>query len=162
MTAWQFADATTLIDAAEAWLTDRDALLADMEAAGLSRPDRLPQAFRSSGGGAEAIEELAAERTVVDAYVSAAERINAPRTFMARLGLVGGTDPANQLDLASGRFAEGDLRGALASLEQAVRAMDSAETAGLVRVVSLALLVIGLAAVAVAVFRRRASYTAAR
>jgi hypothetical protein len=80
---------------------------------------------------------------------------------MARLGLVGGADPATQLGLANGRFADGDLRGALESVQQAVHVLEAAETTGVVRVVSLALVVIGLAAVALAVFRRRASYTAA-
>jgi hypothetical protein len=162
MTAWQFAEAVGLIDDAEAWLVDRNALLSDIERAGLSRPERLRQVFHSYGGGAEAVDELASERAVVDAYASAAERINAPRTFLARLGLVGGADPATQLDLANGRFADGDLRGALDSVRQAERVLDAAETTGIVRVVSLGLLMIGLAAVAIAVFRRRASYTAAR
>jgi hypothetical protein len=162
MTDWAFADATTLIDASEAWLDDRNALLADIERVGLSRPERLPQVFRSYGGGAEAIDELAAERSVVDAYAAAADRVNAPRSLLARLGLVGGADPSAQLGLAHGRFADGDLPGAIESVDQAVRVLDAAETTGLVRVVSLGLVVIGLAAVAVTVFRRRASYTAAR
>jgi hypothetical protein len=162
MTEWAFADAMSRIEAADAWLGDRDALVAEMERVGLSRPDRLPQAFRAYGGGAEAVEELAAERSVVDAYAAASDRIGAPRSFLARLGLVGGADPSTQLGLANGRFADGDLRGALASVEQAVRIMDGAETTGAVRVVSLALIVIALAVIALAVFRRRASYTARR
>jgi len=162
MTDWSFPDATALIGAAESWLAGRDALLVDIEHVGLSRPERLPQVFRSYGGGAEAIDELAAERTVVDAYAAAADRVNTPRSLLARLGLVGGADPSVQLGLAHGRFADGDLPGALDSIGQAVRVLDSAETTGLVRVVSLVLVIIGLAAVAVTVFRRRAAYTAAR
>ena len=47
MTAWQFDDATTQIEAADAWLVDRDALLADMEAVGLSRrPSACPRHSR--------------------------------------------------------------------------------------------------------------------
>ena len=162
MTDWAFVDATTLIGGAESWLSGRNALLADIERVGLSRPERLPHVYRSYGGGAEAIDELAAERRVVDAYAAAADRVNAPRSLLARLGLVGGADPSARLGLAHGRFADGDLPGALDSVEEAVRVLDAAETTGLVRVVSLGLVVIGLAAVAVTVFRRRAAYTAAR
>jgi hypothetical protein len=162
MTDWAFADAAALIEAADSWLAGRNDLLADIERVGLSRPERLPQVFRSYGGGAEAIDELAAERAVVDAYADAAGRVNMPRSLLARLGLVGGADPAVQLGLANGRFADGDLPGALDSIGQAVRVLDSAETTGLVRIVSLVLVIIGLAAVAVTVFRRRAAYTAAR
>ena len=98
---------------------------------------------------------------MVDAYTVTAEAVNAPRSFLARLGLVGATDPATYLDMANGQFAEGDLRGALASVAEAERVLESAEASGLVRLVSLILLVVALAALAVVLFRRRASYTAA-
>jgi hypothetical protein len=98
---------------------------------------------------------------VVDAYASAAERITAPRSFMARLGLLGGSDPAAHLSLANGLFADGDLRGAIDAITEADRILASAETSGIVRLASLALLVTLTVAVTVAVFRRRASYTAA-
>lgn len=161
MTEWRFDDAARLIDAADAWLRRRDVLAAEMERAGLSRPDRLIQAYRAYGGGPEAVDELEAEMAVVDAYAAAADRVNQPRSFLARLGLVGGADPAAELDRASGLFADGDLRGAVASIEQAQRLADTAETSGLARVAILGLLLVGMAVVAVVVFRRRASYTAA-
>jgi hypothetical protein len=161
MAEWRFDNATPLIDAADAWLTRRDVLVAKMERVGLSRPDRLIQAYRAYGGGPEAGDELEAEMAVVDAYAAAAARVNQPRSVLARLGLVGGADPAAELDRASGLFADGDLRGATVSIEQALRLADTAETSGLVRVASLALLLIGMAAIAVVVFRRRAAYTAA-
>ena len=54
MTDWRFDEAEAQIGEATAWLVARDELLVEMEAAGLSAPDRLQQAYRSFGGGAEA------------------------------------------------------------------------------------------------------------
>ena len=161
MSSWQFSEADAQVRDAAAWLGDRDDLLAAMEQAGLSNPDRLQQAYRAYGGGPEAVSELEAQQGVVDAYAAAAERITAPRSFMARLGLLGGSDPATHLSQANGRFADGDLRGAIDAIAEADRVLASAETSGIVRLASLALLVTLTVAVTVAVFRRRASYTAA-
>jgi hypothetical protein len=158
---WDFDEGARQIDAARAWLERRDGLLADMERVGLSSPDRLQQAYRAYGGGPEAVTELEAQRGVVDAYAAAAERINAPRSFMARLGLLGGADPAVQLARANGLFADGSLPDALAAIGEAERLLSAAETAGIVRLASLLLLVVILAGLAIALFRRRASYTAA-
>ena len=161
LTDWRFADAAELMTEAGAWLAERDELLADMERVGLSNPERLRQAYTAYGGGAEAVTELEAQRGVVEAYASAAGRINGPRSFLARLGLVGGTDPATQLALANGRFADGDLPGALDAIGDAERLAAAAETNGIVRLISLILVVVLLVIVAIAIFRRRASYTAA-
>lgn len=159
MAGWKFDEAVADMDAARAWLSDRDALHADMQVLGLSSPDRLQQAYRAYGGGPEAVDELAALRAVVDAYSATAARVNAPRSFLARIGLLGSTDPAAQLALASGHFADGDLAAARVSLDEADRIMSGAESGGLVRLVSLVLLLAVLVALAVTLFRRRASYT---
>lgn len=158
---WGFDDAVGLVTEARSWLEERDELLADMERVGLSNPERLKQAYIAYGGGAEAVTELEAQRGVVEAYAAAAERINGPRSFLARVGLLGGVDPATQLALANGRFADGDLPGALDAIGEAERLADAAETNGLVRLISLVLVVVLLVVVAIAIFRRRASYTAA-
>ena len=131
-----------------------------METAGLSAPDRLQQAYRANGGGPEAADELEAERAVVEEYADAAEAVNAERSFIQRIGLVGSPDPQAELTLASGRFADGDLRGAFDAIGEARRIVESAESAGIVRLASLALLVAILVTAAVVLFRRRASYTA--
>lgn len=162
MAAWTFDEAERLMADAGAWLVDRDALLADMAASGLAAPDRLQQAYRAYGGGQEAIDELAAQRSAVETYAATSARVGASRSFLARVGLIGVTDPSTQVARASGQFADGDLRGALASLDEADRMIASAESSGLVRLAALALLVVVLVIVAVALFRRRASYTAAR
>ena len=94
------------------------------------------------------------------AYADAASRVNARRTFIQRLGLVGGPDPDAQLALANGRFTAGDLTGAVTAIADAETILSSAETGGVVRVVSLLLIVVIAAALAIVLFRRRA-YTRA-
>lgn len=162
MTAWQFQDARAQIDEAAAWIVRRDELLAAMQAVGLSAPDRLRQAYRTFGGGPEATDELEAERAVVDAYTTAATEVNAERSFVERIGLVGGPDPAVQLNLANGRFADGDLRGSIEAVTEAQRIVASAETGGIVRIASAILVIVLVLGLAVLLVRRRTSYTAAR
>ena len=160
MTAWSFEDARRQIDAALAWLAERDTLLAEMSRVGLSASDRLQQAYRAYGGGAEAVAQLEAHRAVVEAYADTADRVNAERSLVERIGMIGGPDPQRELGLANGRFASGDLRGAVDAITEAERILAAAETGGFVRLVSAAVVVLLLLAVAVALFRRRASYTA--
>jgi len=161
MTAWQFADARAQIEDAAAWLERRDDLLAAMQAVGLSAPDRLRQAYRTYGGGPEAVDELEAEQAVVDAYTTTAAEVNGERSFVQRVGLIGGPDPAAQLNLANGRFADGDLRGAIEAVTEAQRIVASAETGGIVRIASAILVIVLVLALAVLLVRRRTSYTAA-
>ncbi len=156
---WDFNDALTQMETARGWLRERDVLLAQMQDAGLAAPDRLLQAYRAYGGGAEAVDELGAERAVVIEYAATADDVNAERSFVQRIGLIGGTDPQNELNLASGRFADGDLRGAVEAIAEAQRIVNSAETGGIVRLASLGLLLFLAVGLAVAMFRRRASYT---
>jgi hypothetical protein len=162
MTAWSFDEAGLAMELAPDWLRGRDELIEAMRSAGLSAPDRLQQAYRAYGGGPEAVRELGVERDVVDAYTDAAAAVNAPHSFFARLGLIGGADPEAQLALANGRFTDGDLVGALGAIGEAERILAAAEPGGLVRLLSLALVVVALAALAVILFRRRAAYTARR
>ncbi|MGI8828315.1 MAG: hypothetical protein ACR2I5_00895 [Candidatus Limnocylindria bacterium] len=162
MTAWSFDDARAQIDAAAAWLDERDVLLDEMGAEGLAAPERLRQQYRSYGGGPEAVAELEAERTVVETYRATATDVTGERSFIERIGLIGGPDPTNELNRANGRFADGDLRGSLESLAEAQSILASGETGGIVRLASAALLALILLGLAVLLLRRRASYTAAR
>jgi len=161
MTDWRFDEAQAQMAEAVAWLGARDALLIKMEAAGLSAPDRQQLVYRSFGGGPEAERELDAQRAVVDAYAATATDLNGSRSFLERVGLIGGPEPSEQLRLANGRFADGDLRGAVEAIGGAQRILTSAEAGGMVRLMSAALVVLILAALAMLLFRRRASYTAA-
>jgi hypothetical protein len=160
MTAWEFGEAQTQMEAGSAWLDRRDDLLDRMERAGLSAPERLQQAYRSYGGGPEAVAELEAEQAVVDAYLATADEVNAERSFIERIGLIGGPDPAVELNRANGRFADGDLRGAIDAVAEAQRIVAAAEMGGIVRIVSAVLVAILLLALAVVLVRRRSSYTA--
>lgn len=160
MTAWQFADARTQMEDAAAWLERRDELLAAMQTVRLSAPDRLRQAYRTYGGGPEAVDELEAERAVVEAYTATAAVVTGERAFLERVGLIGGPDPETQLSLANGRFADGDLRGALEAVTEAQRIVASAETGGIVRIASAILVIFLVLALAVLLVRRRTSYTA--
>jgi hypothetical protein len=102
-----------------------------------------------------------AERDVAESYVETAELLNAERSFVERIGLVGGPDPAQQLRLANGRFAEGDLQGSVDALRDVQQLLASAEAAGFARLASAVLIVIVLLVGAALLFQRRASYTAA-
>jgi hypothetical protein len=161
MAAWDFTTARARIAEAAAWLEQRDALLAEIDAVRLSAPERLIQAYRAYGGGAEALEEVETERAVVRAYADAAAAVNAERSFLERVGLIGGEDPSSRLNQASGRFADGDLRGAVDAIADAERIVDAAATAGVVRIASALLLAVIVLGIAVFLVRRRASYTAA-
>jgi hypothetical protein len=159
MTAWSFADARRQVEEALAWLAERDALRAEMERVGLSASDRLQQAYRAYGGGSEAVSQLNAHEAVVDAYAETTELVNAERSFVERIGLIGGPDPARELAMANGRFASGDLRGSVESITEARRILAAAETGGIVRLVSVGIIVLLVLGLAVVLFRRRA-YTA--
>ena len=161
MVDWSFADARELMADAMGWLAERDVLLRAMDAAGLAAPDRFQQAYRSFGGGPEAYDELEAERAVVEAYDAAVADVNGPRSLLARIGLVGGPDPAQRLTLANGRFADGDLRGSVEAIGESQAILASAETGGLIRLLSVLLVIVILAAMAVVLMRRRSAYTAA-
>ena len=161
MAAWRFDDASALMREAASWLEERDSLLVEMKRVGLSAPPRLRQAYTSWGGGDEAHAELDRQRAVVESYAATAAEVNGSRSFLERAGLIGGPDPGGQLTVANGRFADGDLRGAAEAINEAQRILGSAETGGIVRLVSAGLIVVILAVLAVLLFRRRASYTAA-
>jgi hypothetical protein len=143
MEDWRFGEARDEIAIATAWLAGRDALLADIDAAGLSVPSRLRDRYEQSGGGIEAQAELEAERAVVEAYRSAIDAASAERSLLARIGLAGGTAPDESLATANDLFGEGDLRGASDAIAAARERLDSADTAGLLRLLS-ALVVVAL------------------
>lgn len=155
MVEWRFADAQPEIAAARRWLGERDDLLGELEAAGLSAPERLRARYRESGGGPEAEAELDAHRAVVRAYRDTLAEVNAERSITERLGLLGGPDPASLLTAANGAYAEGDLIGAADHIANAQRTLESARTGGLVRIASAVVVLLLLAAAAYLVMRRR-------
>jgi len=155
MAAWNFAEAMPQIGAAQAWLADRDTLLAAIERAGLSAPKRLHDRYQSNGGGAEARDEVEAERAVVADYQSVLERANTSRSLMQRIGLLGGADPDELLAEAHGRFADGDLLGAADAAAQARLRLDGAEASGTLRLASAGVVLLIALLVVVYLLRRR-------
>jgi hypothetical protein len=166
LTAWRFDSAQQRISDARSWLTDRDALLAAAEETGLTVPQRLRDRYRTAGGGADAREELEAERAVVDRYREVLGRSNGERSILERLGLLGGPRPSALLSDANRLFAEGELRGAAEAVAAARMRLEHAATDGIVRIAAVLLVAVVLMFVAFRLVRRRrarpaSDYTAA-
>ena len=156
--AWDFDGAMPLIAEASTWLTERDALVARVEAAGMTAPRRLQDRYAESGGGPAANMELEAEGVVASSYVTALERANRARSLIERIGLLGGPEPSAQLAGANALFAAGDLTGAADATAQAQRSLDEAATAGGQRIASaLIVLVAVVALIVVLALRGRAA-----
>lgn len=163
MAGWRFGQAQSAMAEARDWLGDRDLLLASIEEAGLTVPQRLRDRYETDGGGPEAREELEAEAAVVTAYRSVLDQQAGEPSFFERVGRLGAGDPAELLADAGTRFSQGDLRAAAGSIEAARAVLASSEVDGIVRLASAVavLIVVGVLA-ASAIRRRRASrYTAA-
>jgi hypothetical protein len=158
MRTWDFEDARAQADAARDWMTRRDDLLDRISELGLAAPIRLQQAYRTDGGGSEAVTELDAELAVVEAYGAGLDAVNAPRSLIERIGLVGGPAPEAGMASANGLFADGDLAGAAAAIGEADRLIANAEMSGALRLASLAAaLALVVAAIVVLVRRRRSA-----
>jgi hypothetical protein len=156
MVAWEFAAAETAIAESEEWLHGRDLLLADLEQAGLTAPERLAAAYRQHGGGREAWAEIDAERAVADAYIDGTDAIGAGLDPVARVGLLGGPGPEDRLATAAAAFAAGDLRAAADQLSGLNQDLGTATAGGLVRLLGVVVAVgAGLLVGAVGLRRRR-------
>jgi hypothetical protein len=156
LAAWDFPTATSAMAAATDWLGRRDSLLSAIGEAGLTTPNRLRERYLADGGGTDATTELEAERAVVDAYRAALIRSVADRPFLARIGLLAGPDPSALLVRANGAFADGDLQVALDEVRQADGLLEGAQTAGIVRLVSAAVVLVAGLGFAIWLLRRRA------
>ena len=155
LAAWDFPTATSAMAAATEWLAKRDRLLAAIAEAGLTTPNRLRDRYLADGGGTDATTELDAERGVVDAYRAALVRSVADRPFLARIGMLAGPDPSALLVRANGAFANGDLQVALDEVGQAESILEGAQTAGVVRLASVAVVLVAALALAIWLLRRR-------
>ena len=155
MAAWEFDSAKQRITDARAWLDDRDALVAAAERAGLSVPQRLRDRYRTAGGGADAREELEAERAVVDSYQEVLDRSNRGRSILERLGLLGGPRPSALLSDANRLFSEGELRGSAEAIAAARVRLEHATTDGIVRLAAVVLVLAVILLVVIRLVRRR-------
>jgi hypothetical protein len=156
MVEWRFADAETVIAAAGEWLVGRDALLGEIEQAGLTAPERLRAAYEVHGGGPEAWAEIDAERAVVNAYDDAANTIDDRLDPIARVGLLLGPSPEERLASAATAFAAGDLRVAADEVAALNQDLATATAGGLVRLLGV-IVAVGVVALlgTMAVRRRR-------
>jgi len=143
MAGWRFEEARTAIDQARAWLTDRDALVAQVSFLGLSTPTRLRDAYRGDGGGPDARAELEAAAAVVQAYAAVRQRAATEQGPLEEIGLIGGADPGALLAAAAAAFGEGDLQGAAEDIDLASARLDRATSDALVRI-SAVMILIGL------------------
>ena len=159
MSDWEFPTAMERMEAATAWLADRDALLADLDDAGLRVPESLRAAYRDSAGLPAGEEELAAHRAFLDAYNAAREESRRDLSRIEEIGLMGTSDPASDLDTAADRFAAGELEDAHAIVSDVADRLRGAEFSGILRIASLIIFAFGLAVVIVArILRPRRSH----
>jgi hypothetical protein len=155
LAGWRFDDARAAIEEATDWLSDRDALLARIGAAGLVAPERLRAEYERGGGSEAARHELDAEAAAVAAYVAARERATADRSPLEAVGLLGGQEPAAMLDEARSLFADGDLVGAADLSAAASDRLERAATDGVVRLAAVLVLAGVLLVVGTRQARRR-------
>jgi hypothetical protein len=163
MSEWRFDEAQAAITQASAWLTERDALIAKVEGAGLVAPDRLRDRYVAAGGGPEASAELEAENAVVDAYAAIQERTLANRAPLEAVGLLLADDPRRLLAEAADDFGQGDLQAAVGALDRLELQLNRAPSDGAVRLAA-ALVLLALVGLGFAVALRHRSgshYTAA-
>jgi hypothetical protein len=157
MRAWQFEDATDLLDGAAAALEQREAVESAAADAGLIAPDALRTAFEDDDGFDDALAEADAELAAIDAYADAAALRPAELSPILALGLWGLT-PDIDLETARDALARGDLTGSVAASSSAATAWGEADGEGQGRAISLGLLaaavVVGVLTVLL-MFRRR-------
>jgi len=157
MRAWQFSDATTLLDDAEAALASRAAVTAAASKAGLIAPGTLRQAFEDDDGFEDASAEATAELDVIGRYVAAQALRPSETTPFMTLGLWGLT-PEARLAEARDAFAKGDLAASAAASEDVEFTWATAAGIGQSRAISIGLIVLALVmivALAISTARRR-------
>ena len=139
MRSWRFDEATSLLDAASAVLTQRAAVQHAAQAAGLTPPAALQAAFEDDDGMADATAEAKAELETIARYQDAVASRPADTSPIIALGL---WDEAPDADLAAARdaFASGDLSGSVTAADTATATWAGAAGLGQGRAISLAIL----------------------
>ncbi|HET8943380.1 MAG TPA: hypothetical protein VFO59_01230 [Dehalococcoidia bacterium] len=145
--AWQFQEAFTALETAEAGLDTFDdlkddlaRLQEDIDAAGLVLSDSIQKLL--------AEWDFEAARSTVDqafeavtAYAIAVEKVNARRSAWEQFGLLG-SDPESSVERAASAFNDGDYENAIDQADKAIDTIDGASRTAMRRV----LIVAGLAA----------------
>ena len=134
--AWQFGEATQLLDAADRALADRDAVMAAAAAAGLTAPGTLRTAFEGVAGFSAASGEADAELATIGAYGTAVSSRPASLDLVEEVGLWDATPDAD-LARAKTAFADGRLRESVEASSSARQAWVDARDIGRKRVMSI-------------------------
>lgn len=136
MRAWQFGQATELLDAADGALDDRDAILAAAKGAQLSVPRALEAAFGSDAGFPAAATEADAELLTIEAYVRARDARPANPGIVEAVGLWW-TTPEIDFARAASAFEVGDLRQSVEASAAARLAWEGATDTGRSRLMTI-------------------------
>ncbi len=153
--AWQFEDATTMLDLASEVLTQRAAVEAAAAAADVQPPAALRTAFEGDDGFDDAFAEADAELKTIQRYQDAVATRPTAENIFVTLGL---WDETPDADLVASRdaFARGDLSAAAAAADEAAATWSGAADLGRGRAISLSVLALSLllAVVLIAVWMR--------
>lgn len=136
MRAWQFGQATELLDAADRALADRDLVEATASAAGLDVPRTLEAAFEASRGFAAAAAEADAQVATIEAYETARAVRPIEPDFFEEVGLWWASPDAD-IERAAAAFELGDLQASVDASAAAYAAWTGAADLGRNRVASI-------------------------
>jgi hypothetical protein len=132
MSEWEFRDATTAMNEAEAVLGDRDRLRTTVGDLGLAFPSNLEPVYETADAAddLDALHvRLAQWQDAADAVRSARDALAAARPALTALGLVG-TEPEADYQAALAAFAAGDDRGAAGASAATLTLLGGAEDLG--------------------------------
>lgn len=143
MRAWRFDQGMTLIEGAGSVLALRKRVEDAANAAGLTAPATLRDAFEDDDGFDDALAEGAAELQAIEHYTDAVAQRPAETTPVMALGLIGQT-PEAQLAAAREAFARGDLAASAQAADHAAASWLDAEPSGQRRAFSITAIVVAL------------------
>jgi hypothetical protein len=145
--AWQYDQATELLDGATTALDDRDAVIDAAVGAGLTPPSTMQTSLEGPRGFAAASAEAEAELAAISAYRQAAAARPAEPSTLLRIGLWN-SDPTGAMGAAAAAFTAGDLQASVEASAYARRIWTTAADVGRNRVLavgaSLAALLVAL------------------
>ena len=141
--AWQFEDASAMLDLASDVLDRRTAVESAATAAGLDPPDALRNDFEGNDGFDDAVAESDAELQAIERYTAAVATRPANADVFVTLGL---WDETPDADIAAAReaFARGDLSASAAAAGEAAASWSGAAALGRGRAVSLLVLALSV------------------
>jgi len=147
MSAWEFGDATTSIEQAEAVLTMRDELDTAVDEIGTSYPAEVQAAYEEATE-RDLDDATATVKAHLDTAIVLLDAARADRGSHGIIGTIGllGNDVDGTLDAAIDAFVAGDLATADAKAQEVITAVDDETSSGLIRLailLGLSLLVTG-------------------